>query len=315
MTCIALTIDIGGSKLMIGLLSENGHILYRERKEWDSLDKESVVNLIVDSCHQILEKNKKLKVTLVGVNVPGLVDKENGMWVEACFSGIQNVPIAQILKDAFHIPVYIDNDVNNCALAEKVYGCCRNNTNFAWLTISNGCGGALYLNDSLYTGTSGSAGEFGHINVVAHGGNICGCGNSGCLEAQASGQGIVKNYTALGGETHFHGRMITAKDIAAIAKTGDLVAIKTYQMEGECVGKACAAIINITNPEKIVIGGGVSESFDLFYDQIIESTNRYIYIKANKNVSIERTALGSNAALIGAAACAFLGQARSPVRN
>lgn len=308
MTSVALAVDIGGSKLKIGLLAEDGQILDSERNEWEHLEKESVVKRIISSCRRILDQHKGLKVSQIGVNVPGLVDKEKGIWIEACFSGIQNVPIAHLLKEAFQLPVYIDNDVNNCALAEKMYGCCQTNENFAWLTISNGCGGALYLNDGLYTGAFGAAGEFGHINVVRDGGNMCGCGNRGCLEAQASGLGIVKNYIALGGNKYCQNKITTAMDIAELAKSGDSLAIEIYRKEGYFVGIACASIINIINPEKIVIGGGVSESFDLFQNHIIKTVNQFIYSKANKNVEIVKTTLGCEAALMGAAACAFKGE-------
>ncbi len=303
MTRVALAADIGGSKLMVGLVREDGTVLARRRSGWDSLDKDAVVGVIVDACRGIIAESG-IRPDIAGANIPGLVDMEKRLWLEACYSGISDVPMADILEEALGLPVWIGNDINNCAIAEKMYGCCRDTRDFAWLTLSNGCGGALYLNNELYLGGFGFAGEFGHITVVDEGGKRCGCGNDGCLEAHASGRAVAEYYRERTGLDV----PITAQDVAERARRGDADAIETFRMEGVYVGKACAAIINIINPEKVVIGGGMSASFDLFEQSLRDTVNRYVYRRANSAVKIERTGL-TDTALIGAAACAFSGSA------
>jgi glucokinase len=296
-----LSIDIGGSKLSAGFVGIDGAVLYREKSGWTRLEGGSVVRTVLETADRLLKKNTHLKAACIGVNIPGLADTEQGLWVEACFSGIRNIPVAKILSDRYGLPVYIDNDVNNCVLAEKIFGICRGCTDFVWMTVSNGCGGGLFLNNRLYRGVSNSAGEIGHIRVEEKDGYTCGCGNRGCLEAQAAGPGIVRRYLDSGGKVVCK----SAREIAALARTGDPAALEVFRMEGCYIGKALSAVINTLNPQKAVIGGGVSEAFDLFYPGLIETFHESTYREASKHVTIEKTGLGGEAALIGAAALAL----------
>ncbi|MBT3318666.1 MAG: ROK family protein, partial [Clostridia bacterium] len=199
------------------------------------------------------------------------------------------------------LPVAIENDVNACALAEKMFGCCKDSTDFIWLTVSNGCGGALFLSNALYKGFGGTAGEIGHIVVEENNGFQCGCGNSGCLEIQAAGPGIVRRYLQ-----KTPGESLTAADIASKAREGDANALKVYRDEGKYLGYAIASAVNLLNPERVIIGGGVSASFDLFADTLRETVMQRIYQSANKTLIIETSALGYNASLIGAASLALV---------
>jgi len=301
-----LAIDIGGSKLVAGLVADDGEILCKEKTGWARLDGDSVMRTIFEVSERMLADHKGVRVRAIGANIPGLADADKGLWVEACFSGIRNVPIAAQLTKRFRLPAYIDNDVNNCALAEKLFGVCRDCTDFAWLTVSNGCGGALFLNNRVYRGVHGTAGEFGHIIVEENGGYPCGCGNTGCLEAQAAGPGIVRRFVALGGPENTEGIPIDASKIAELAKTGDSVAKAVFEREGYYIGKAISAVINATNPQKIVVGGGVAGSFDLFYPELLKTVSNMTYREASKQTTIEKTGLGYDAALVGAAALALV---------
>ena len=271
-----------------------------------SLDKDSVMETVFKAARRFSDKG----ISAVGVNIPGLADPRNGIWLESCFSGIRNIPIARILSDELSsdklsLPVFIDNDVNNCALAESLFGGCRGVSDFVWLTVSNGCGGALYLNGSVYGGVRNTSGEFGHIIVEedAKRALLCGCGNYGCLEAQAAGPGIAKRYFALAGTE------ADAEAIAALAKSGDAAAQKVFSDEGVYIGRALAAVINAVNPAKAVLGGGVSKAFELFEPSMTETIKSRTYKLASEHVRVEKTALGYDAALIGAAALAIKGSA------
>lgn len=299
-----LAIDIGGSKLSTGIVRTDGTVVCRKLRAWGSLEGASVIEAVIDASKSILE-SCDIKPLCAGVNIPGLADKERGLWVEACFSGIKDVPIAGILSKQLGMSVYVDNDVNNCALAEKLFGVCRGCSDFIWLTVSNGCGGAVYLDGRIYRGVNGTAGEIGHICVEEEGGYECGCGNFGCLEAQAAGPGIVRRYQSGGG------RSCDAKEIAELARGGDSLAQSVFKKEGYYIGKALAAVINTLSPEKAVVGGGVAGAYDLFYSELFETVCKMTYRRASRHISIEKTGLGYDAALIGAATLALKDSGRA----
>lgn len=292
-----LALDLGGSKFIVGIVNEEGEVLAKEHFLWKELTKEAVME-------SILEAVKSFRATYteecnaIGVTIPGLADPEKGIWIEASFSMIRNLPIAEILTKEFGLPAYVDNDVNACAIAEKRFGCCKDIKDFAWITVSNGIGGALYLNNDIYYGAFGNAGEIGHFTVV-DGGRPCNCGSSGCLEMHAAGPAILKNYEEKTGNVK------TAKELSEMARDGDKEAAAIFNLEGEYLGKAVAALANIINPRKVVFGGGVMESFDLIAPAMYESYKKNVYFYANEGLEIERTGLGYYAALLGAAAVAF----------
>lgn len=142
------------------------------------------------------------------------------MWVEASFSGVGDVAVGPALQAAFGAPAFIDNDGQACALAEKLYGACKDVKDFLYLTVSNGCGGAIFMGDLLYYGASGNAGEIGHVCVEPQG-RQCNCGARGCLEMHAAGPALVKNYLEVGGLSQLQGQAPNAKAIADLGPGGD----------------------------------------------------------------------------------------------
>ena len=296
----ALAFDIGGSKLMTGIVNENGQILTSEHTVWREQSEGSLLDDIIQSGRRLIQSFEGT-IDCIGAGIPGLADIEKGVWIESCFSGIKEVPIVAILQDEFRLNAYIDNDVNLCAIAEKYFGACKDNNDFIWLTVSNGCGGALYVNGDIYRGAFSNAGELGHIVVEDNDGYLCGCGNKGCLEAQAAGPAIVRRY-------HRDGGLVTitsAAEVAKYANNGDKIALKTFTDEGCYLGKAIAAAANIINPETVIIGGGVAQSFDLFEKSMLNSVMQRVYKKANQNLTIKKTELGYYAPLIGAGVAAL----------
>jgi len=285
-----LGIDIGGSKIVTGVIDDGGNVLYSQKESLPTgTTADSLFVVMKNMCDKIAEKYSFDKI---GITIPGLADTENGIWVYAPFSGISNFPIADKVGGIYGKPVYIENDVNACAVAEKYFGCCKNADNFIWITVSNGIGGSVFANGSLYTGCNGNAGEFGHIKVLDDDNFLCGCGDYGCVEAVAAGPGIKKRY----------GGTLTAEQIAIEARKGDTAARDVLYDTGYYIGKALSAAINMLNPEMAVFGGGVSQSFDLIAPGIKDALARYMFKAANKDIKLMQTALSYNAALIGAAA-------------
>ncbi|MDR3050254.1 MAG: ROK family protein [Oscillospiraceae bacterium] len=298
-TCLA--VDIGGSKLMVGLVDRAGHVLARERRVWKYLDVDSVMRDILTLARALLAAHPGLpSPVLAGVTIPGLADPIRGLWLEASFSGIRDLPIAALLREQLRLPVYVDNDGQACALAEKCFGACRDVDDFLYITVSNGIGGALFLAGRLYAGASGTAGELGHCTVVEDG-RACKCGLRGCLEMHAAGPGIARNYAELGGMP----LPADAAEIARRAGQGEQIALDTYALEGEYLGRSLAWACNLLNPAKVVLGGGVSLSFPLFAPALHTALHARLYRSANPTLIVEPTALGYDGGLLGAAAVAF----------
>ncbi len=306
---LILAVDIGGSKMLAGVmrLTENTDPRRFSEEKYsypeilktvgESLPAETTEDGILETigrlADSLLEEYPLNAIHAVGVTIPGLADER--VWIYAPFSGIQNFPVVDVLEKRFGKSVFIENDVNACAIAEGIFGACRKTDNFIWLTISNGIGGGIVLNGRIYRGSRGFSGEFGHLNVVENG-ELCGCGNRGCLEAECAGPGISRFYARLTKER------VSAAEIAKRALAGDENAVKTFEREGKILGHALANASNILNPEKIIIGGGVSRAWKLFAPTLEAEFQKNIFHRANADVRIEPTALGYEAALIGAAA-------------
>ena len=302
-----LAIDIGGSKYVVGLLGGNGEIYAQKCYVCAESSGEKTMEGITAAIHKLIDENPDYQLEMIGVTIPGLADPKRGYWVEASFSGIHDLAVGPILNDEFGVPVYVDNDGQACALAERLFGACRGIHDFIYLTVSNGIGGAVFVKDKIYYGASGNAGEFGHV-VVVEDGRRCKCGKCGCLEMHAAGPGIVRNYIELGGGEFVNGERSDAKRIADLAKKGDPVAIETFKLEGYYLGKVIAEACNVLNPARVIIGGGVSLAFPIFEKYLLEEVQRFIYANANRELKIMPSAFGYNGGLLGAAAVAVCGR-------
>ncbi len=299
-----LAIDIGGSKVMAGIVDGSGKIETWEREILErDYELDEVIECILKLTTRLRKRDEWRDVARVGVAIPGLADPERGLWVYSPFSGIREAPIRSILSKALQLPVAIENDVNACAYAERRYGVCGDVESFIWVTVSNGVGGGLVLGGEIYRGAFLNSGEIGHINVV-EGGRLCGCGNRGCLEAYASGASIARRYGELIHHREKHTPDIDAKGIGKRARDGDEIALRIYEETGYYLGKAISYAVNLINPEKVILGGGVSTDLDLFLPKLEETLRDLVFSEANTGLRIEQTAFLHNAGLIGAAAIA-----------
>jgi len=290
-----LALDIGGSKILSGVVNSSGDVLAEKKTLLDKANQESLLADIFSLCDSFLDN---FEISKLGLSIPGLVDVKNGVWLEAVYSKVKDFPLGNILAEKYKLPVYLENDANNSALGEKFFGHAKDCDDFIWLTVSNGCGAGIFLNGRLFTGYSGHAGELGHINVTSED-FPCPCGNKGCLEASAAGPGISRRYKTLTGEE------LSAKEIASLARSGDKNAALVFKKTGEYLGTAIAAAVNVTNVPLVVIGGGVSASYDLFIEDLEKTVHKKTYLFANKSLQIKCTKLGFYASLIGAAANCF----------
>lgn len=300
----ALCFDIGGSKYNVGLVREDGEVLDRELGRWSGTGAQGVLHDLYEAADRLLGRAPQPQFQRMGITIPGLADPEQGLWLDAPFSGIRNFPIARELERRYGVPARADNDGQACCLAEHLFGSCQGGEDFFYMTVSNGVGGAAFLNGKLYTGLGG-AGEIGHCVVEERNGRLCPCGGRGCLEAHAAGPGLSQTYRELGGQLLEDGAAPDAKEIARRARLGEPIAQETFRLEGEYLGRAIAWVFNLLNLPVVVLGGGISLAFDLFSPALYEALGQRVFSRANPSPQVRPTPLGYNGGLYGAAALAF----------
>ncbi|MBR5515817.1 MAG: ROK family protein [Clostridia bacterium] len=291
--------DIGGSKLLCGFVDDNGKIIDTQKAIFpQNYTIETIEEYIIDFYNKLKLRNPECSPYVCGMTIPGLADAKKGMWVYACFSGIGNYPIVERMGKKLQLPIYIENDVNACALAEKVYGVCNDCENYFWMTVSNGVGGAIVINGEVYGGAFGGAGEIGHV-VVDENSLICPCGHHGCVEAVAAGPAISTRYEMM------TGKKMTSAEISLLARNGEKDAIEIFEKTGEYIGKALGKAASFLNLERYVLGGGVMQSFDLMEYKINEAFRKEAFASPNKDAVIVQTGLKYEAGLLGAAALTY----------
>lgn len=298
-----LSVDIGGSKYVAGLVDLQGNVLYRCKYIWDGFSAQKVLSDLI-SAMEAVPKNSEEEIIAIGMTIPGLADTKKGIWISSSFMGIYNLSIGSIMHEHFGLPVYIENDCNACALAEKMFGRCRHIEHFLYLTVSNSIGGAIVINGEVYQGAFGCAGEVGLIQVNADDYLNESQSHRMPLEDCASGRGLVNSYLMLGGKRKIDGVCPDGVNIARLAREGDGVAKRAFCKEGKYLGQAIAACCLILNPERVIIGGGLSLAFDQFGNILRATVEKEMNVSGSKCPMIEATALGYDGGLIGAAAVA-----------
>lgn len=298
MDSVALAFDMGGSKLVTGLVNRQGKVLWSQRQAWSPQGEADVLTALLAAGREALSKNPSHTPTVIGATVPGVADARTGTWLHASFSGIADFPVAAELSKAFGLPAFADNDGNACVLAERLFGAGQDVDDFLYVTLSNGIGGGVCCGGKLLRGTTNGAGELGHCTIV-EGGRPCKCGKSGCLEMYAAGPGLSQTYRELCGETK------SAEELAQMALDGDPKALHVWELEGGYLGRAIAFAANVLNPALVILGGGLSLSFALFEKPLWTAIRQHLFAEPNAGLKILPTPLGYHGALLGAAAVAF----------
>lgn len=306
-------IDVGGTNVKIALVDDNGKIIYSNSvPTYAKMGYEYTVNNIKQAIKDLMKETNTTPSDIegIGFDFPGQVDCKTGVVKLAPnIPGWVNVPIAQMIEDEFHIPTRIDNDVRCAALGELKFGAGRGCENFICITVGTGIGSGIVINGKVVRGSTNAAGELGHIKLQMNGGPICGCGDTGCLEAFASGPAIVamaQEYIKGGKSTKFRemaaaeGGEITPYMVAKAAEEGDPVAKRIFEIVGEYIGIGLTSVINLLNPERVIIGGGVAESGELLLGPIRKTIKERAMVVAGNAVEIVPAQLGNSAGVIGA---------------
>jgi glucokinase len=250
-----------------------------------------------------LKANAPGPIRSCGFGIAGFYSrKERKILQSPNYPCIDGYPLVPALRRFIDVPVRIGNDANMAAFGEFVHGAGRGARSLVLLTVGTGIGSGLILDGKLWQGEGGYAGEIGHITVNPEG-DPCNCGGRGCLETEASAPRMVRNFQALSGRTD----VADSRQVYLLAKAGDKAALESFRILSYWLGIGMGIVINLLNPEKILIGGGVVSAGKLMLGPAIEEARRRSHRISFAGCRIEKAALGNDAGLVGAAAWARLG--------
>jgi glucokinase len=299
---LVLGVDIGGTDIKLGLVTDRGEIRMSGKIPTDpaagpGAAATRVSRWLAENAHGAEG------VAAAGVDCAGLIDGERGiLHVSPNLEGWNNVPLKSIFERSLGCPAVVENDANAAAYGEWVRGAGRGMKNFVCLTLGTGVGGGIIVDGALYRGSSGFAGEIGHAVIIADG-PPCTCGNHGCLEAIISAKAIVSrafDELRASGETRpGWGAALSVEDLSRAAAAGDAVAIAALAGTGRYLGIGLANIVHILAPEAIAIGGGVAGAGDFILDPARATLRDCVMDKAMASVRIVPAELGNKASFIG----------------
>lgn len=281
-------VDIGGTKIAAGLANLSGKIIAELNIPTEAIKgPEMVIYNVKESIRQV-SNNFSKRIECIGIGAPGAVLFKKGIVsYPPNLPGWKEINLKEILQKEFKVPVIVDNDANCAALAEAKFGAGRNFKNFIYVTLSTGIGGGIIIDGKLYRGAIGAAGEVGHITIEKEG-KKCSCGKLGHLEGLAAGGAIHKHYG------------VSALEIEEAAKLHKRWAFNIINEIADIIGIGFANVINILNPELVVVGGGLSNMGETLLQPIRFAVRKYAIPLSYSSVNIVRAKLGTRAGLIGA---------------
>ena len=311
-------IDLGGTKVLSLVASTKGETLAQDRRPTRAREgPEAVIARMAESLRAAAAKAGLSVERLAGVGAvsPGPVDYARGVVGDSPnLPGWNDVPLADEMRTALGVPIFVDNDASAAALGECTFGAGRGYRHVIYVTVSTGIGGGIIIDGRVYRGASGAAGEVGH-QVVQAGGPLCSCGRRGCLEELASGTAIAHRARELVAEGK--GLRIaqmakrneppTAEAVHRAGREGDPEARRIIEEAGHYLGVGLANLVNIFNPELIVLGGGLTNMGRMLLDPARRVIRREPFAQSRKDVRIVKAALGERVGALGAVALAMEG--------
>ena len=308
---LVCAVDLGGTNLRTANIDREGRIHERARSQTPKSDPaDKIVGVIADAVRECEQRSlpRGARIQAVSLVVPGSVQSGTGLIVNA-----PNIPslagynLGAALHDELNGRMLIENDANAAALGEMWQGAARGCRTIICLTLGTGVGSGIILDGELWRGVDGTAGEVGHASIEPFGGVQCKCGNIGCLEVYASATAIVRmarerlaNYPKSSLHSVAAGEL-TSERVYQEAKQGDELSLTIWRDMGIHLGVAMASVVNIFNPEIIVIGGGVSAAFDLFAPHARAEVMKRAFPVPAQRCRIAKAECGDDAGLLGAA--------------
>lgn len=300
-------IDLGGTSVKYALIDEEGNFLFEGKlPSYAEVSAEAVIGQLTKAIEEVtaFAATNRWGVSGIGLGTPGIVDATGRIVLGGAenIKGWENLPLANRLELATGLPTRLANDANLMGLGETMYGAGRGATDVLFLTVGTGIGGAVIIDGKLFTGFGGRGTELGHVPLIANG-EACACGSVGCLEHYASTTALVRRFTQRSTETGrtYGGEEINGELIVRLYKAGDALATECLDEHCDYLGHGIAGFINIFSPQRVVIGGGLSEAGSFYIDKLRERAQRYAIADCALNTVIMAAELGNKAGCMGAA--------------
>lgn len=300
-------VDLGGTNIAAGIVDENGKIVFRGSvptdtdRDFDKImeDMGNLINkLILDS------KIPQEDIKSIGIGAPGVLDNELGTVYDNSNIHWEDYPIRAKLQQYTDKPIFLGNDANVAAWAEFKSGCGKGTNNFIMLTLGTGVGGGIVINNQLITGSHNIGAEIGHV-ALKSGGELCGCGNRGCIEAYCSATALIKmakkhvcNYpdSEISKASH-----IEAKTVVDAYINGDELGTKLFNEYVDNLAHTIGSLVNFLDPDVIALGGGVANAGETLLKPLRERFPEYVTFKPRQNTKVLKAEMGNDAGIVGAA--------------
>jgi glucokinase len=316
MSDVAFAVDLGGTNIRGAIVTRTGEIRhFRNVRTAVRGGVYAIIDQIVELAEEVFSDYGSRLTAGVGVVAPGPLEPKAGIVRFAPnLPGWENVPLGRLLEDRLQIPVVLGNDGNCAALGESMFGAGKNVDNLIYLALGTGLGAGIIHQGRLIDGVAGVGGEVGHVSIDANG-SRCTCGGIGCMEAYIGGWAIARH-----GEMAVHSERstlireiagderITAEIVAEAAQQGDPAAIDIFARGGRALAVGIGGLVNVFNPELIVIGGGLARAGDLILEPFRSSLPHYTMLPIYQHVAVVPSALETNTGVYGAAANVFYQQ-------
>ncbi len=311
MIMLYIGIDLGGTNISAGIVDENGNILVKASTP--TMNGREYEDIIDDMAELSKKLMKELNVTekdieALGVGLPGMIDKKKGISIYANNLNFNNVNIVEEMQKRIDLPCYIENDANCAAIGENICGVAYGNENLIYITIGTGLGAGIIMNGKVFDGSFGGGGEAGHMVIVAEG-EECSCGRKGCWEAYASASALrregriaaakypnSKIYDLVDGNI----KLIDAKTVFDAADMDDEIAVEIIDKYIKYLAVGLVNLVNIFQPEAIIIGGGVCAQGDNIINPLKKILSEKVY-GGELKTKLSAATLGNDAGIVGAA--------------
>ncbi|HEX5886402.1 MAG TPA: ROK family protein [Pyrinomonadaceae bacterium] len=305
---VVFAVDLGGTHLRVALVDDTGKILQQLKQETPKGDSpQGVVDALVRAAQKW--DSEQRSILAASIMVPGAVDSEKTVVVQAPnLPSLVNFELKAVLEQRLGWPVLLENDANAAAVGEMWLGAARGCSDVISVTLGTGVGGGIILDGKLWRGAHGSAGEVGHTTVDPFSGLKCKCGNTGCLELFASATAIVRMTREK--LSSFPDSVLKTENLSAVkvyeaGRNGDELALTVFKQFGMYLGISLANLMNLIDPQVIVVSGGAVNGWELFAPEMYRQVGERAFRATAQQVTIARAECGDNAGLLGAAHLAF----------
>ncbi len=308
-------VDLGGTNTVYAIVDKTGYIIDKDSFPTQTPSVEVWADLLAEGIGRMIEHHSlQGDIAGIGIGAPSANATTGSIEGATNLPWPPPVPLANLIEARLGLPVKVNNDANAAAIGEKAYGVAAGMNDFIVLTLGTGVGGGVVCNGHLLSGARGFAGELGHVSFPFAIDRICGCGRKGCLETVASARGIVETARRMMAQSEKPSSLreipedqLTAKTVSEAAKAGDELAKNVFDFTGECLGKAAAEFAAFTDPEAIILFGGVAKAGDLLINPMRDAFGKHTLHLYRDRVRFLISSLeGANAALIGAASLPLL---------